>query len=522
MKKIFLIISAMIFSFGIVAQTPVPGGNVSGTWTEAGSPYLIQGNIIIPNGNTLTIQPGVKIEFQGNYNLQVSGRILAVGLDTATILFTASNPETGFNAISFLSTAATNDSSIFDYCRIEHGNNKFPTWPDACGGAIQSDSFNKIRIGHCTFFHNRAEEHPAGGHPSGGAIALGYGASILIQNSTFENNVSDWGGAIGCYMEANPIIRNNIFKNNLAYTYAGAICIADTTSPVITGNQFIENTANGYGGAITLIPTSVFTYINPIIEWNLFYKNHADSDGGAIEMNSPANPLIRNNTFIYNTAGNVGGGIDFYMLTGVAPVITNSIFWGNTAAEGSQVYIMNPGVMPDFYYCDIEGGTAAFGGATFTGEYIFNIDENPLFCDTAETDYDFHLQGISPCRETGDSSCMPATGKRCDMGAYIGDYCDPFPVGNYELRITNYGSRITNWPDPFNQATTFKYTLDEDSQVTIQIYNGFGQKVAEPVNGYRQKGEQTLIWNAGNLPAGIYFYWLQAGKEMGTGKMVKL
>lgn len=45
------------------AQTTVPAGNVSGTWTKAGSPYKIQGEIIVPKGSTLTIQPGTVVEF---------------------------------------------------------------------------------------------------------------------------------------------------------------------------------------------------------------------------------------------------------------------------------------------------------------------------------------------------------------------------------------------------------------------------------------------------------------------------
>ena len=178
--------------------------------------------------------------------------------------------------------------------------------------------------------------------------------------------------------------------------------------------------------------------------------------------------------------------------------------------------------MPDFYYCDIEGGTAAFGGAAFTGEYIFNIDEDPQFCDTTETVYDFHLQDSSPCIETGDSSCMLYSGKRCDIGAYIyiPNYC--FNPVNNELRITNKELRITNYPNPIIETTTFSYILKGSGPVKLEIYNSFGQLVAKPVNGYQAKDEQSIEWNAANLPAGIYFYRVQAGEEVGSGKMLKL
>ena len=41
------------------ASTTLPGGIVANqTWTAAGSPYLVQGDITIPAGGQLTIQPG--------------------------------------------------------------------------------------------------------------------------------------------------------------------------------------------------------------------------------------------------------------------------------------------------------------------------------------------------------------------------------------------------------------------------------------------------------------------------------
>ena len=81
--------------------------------------------------------------------------------------------------------------------------------------------------------------------------------------------------------------------------------------------------------------------------------------------------------------------------------------------------------------------------------------------------------------------------------------------------------RITNNPNPFTESTTFSYTLKESSQVILNIYNSFGQLVAEPVNTTQIKGDHRLQWDAGNLPAGIYYYRLQAGNKVEIGKMVK-
>ena len=69
---------ALIFSLAVTvhAETIIPGGAVSGTWTQTGSPYLIEGDIAIDNSSTLTIGPGVDVIFQGYFRLLCEGQLL--------------------------------------------------------------------------------------------------------------------------------------------------------------------------------------------------------------------------------------------------------------------------------------------------------------------------------------------------------------------------------------------------------------------------------------------------------------
>jgi predicted GH43/DUF377 family glycosyl hydrolase len=93
-------------------------------------------------------------------------------------------------------------------------------------------------------------------------------------------------------------------------------------------------------------------------------------------------------------------------------------------------------------------------------------------------------------------------------------------VGSDEKRITNYELRIMNSPNPVYQSTTFSYTLKEPGQVKLEIFDSFGRLIDEPLKAYQQKGEQRVSWNAEAYPAGIYYYRIQAGKEVGGGKVV--
>ena len=57
-------------------------------WTRLGSPYRVTGNLTLPAGLTLRIDPGVQVQFEGGMRLHVLGRLLAQGSAAQRILFT--------------------------------------------------------------------------------------------------------------------------------------------------------------------------------------------------------------------------------------------------------------------------------------------------------------------------------------------------------------------------------------------------------------------------------------------------
>jgi hypothetical protein len=134
--------------------------------------------------------------------------------------------------------------------------------------------------------------------------------------------------------------------------------------------------------------------------------------------------------------------------------------------------------------------------------------------DKGKKDYTCNCGDTHHCPGYDLTGTTRPVGSGYDMGAY------EIALGGVE-RITNYGLRITNWPNPFFESTTFSYTLKESAQVTIQIFNSFGQLVAEPVNTVQPRGEQHVKWDAGNLPSGMYYFRLQAGGQVGSGKLIK-
>jgi len=79
-----------------------------------------------------------------------------------------------------------------------------------------------------------------------------------------------------------------------------------------------------------------------------------------------------------------------------------------------------------------------------------------------------------------------------------------------------------NYPNPFNPATTIEYILKNASNVKLNVYNILGQKVKTLVNKYEPAGKYKVSFDGSNLPSGIYFYDLKAGKFNKVKKMVLL
>lgn len=71
-----------------------------------------------------------------------------------------------------------------------------------------------------------------------------------------------------------------------------------------------------------------------------------------------------------------------------------------------------------------------------------------------------------------------------------------------------------NYPNPFNPSTTIRFSLPEAAHVTIKVYSLAGAEVATLVDDLRQAGNHEVMFRAGSLASGTYFYRMQVNGEI--------
>jgi hypothetical protein len=79
-----------------------------------------------------------------------------------------------------------------------------------------------------------------------------------------------------------------------------------------------------------------------------------------------------------------------------------------------------------------------------------------------------------------------------------------------------------NYPNPFNPTTAISFRLPVSTHVTMKVFDVLGREAATLVEGNLEAGTHTVTFNAGNLPSGVYFYQLTAGKFSQVRKAVLL
>jgi thermitase len=218
----------------------LPGGTVIGTdttWT-ADKTYVLDGNVVVGENVTLTIEPGTSVQGTSGHWLRVDGTLIASG--------TVASP------ISFVGHSSLATGTVPFWGGLRFSDKSEPTVLDENGGYVSGSIVRHVHLQHAE-----------------AGIGID-GSTILIADSIFESNgvdtifdadpedeaavrIIDNGQALitDCHFTHN---RAGVYANNSRLSVTASIftgsfiaIYADNTSMTLVGNTITNNTGGIYG-----------------------------------------------------------------------------------------------------------------------------------------------------------------------------------------------------------------------------------------------------------------------------------
>ena len=228
LKKLVCILLALILCASILiincahASTSATGIiNSDTTWDTAHGPYQLTGPVLIQTNVTLTIMPGVTVDFAGYY-IEVNGTLIAEG--------------TSNNKIDFTSSVNSAKSQNYPFQVI--------SFDPAGSGTISNAQFNIISV-----------------FISGGSPTISYNTfnnpgtttiDIFDSSPTVSNNVVNSGstGVNGIVAHSNPTVSNNtviggmygIYATGSANLYNNTVIGGEISVSIALQVNFVGNT----------------------------------------------------------------------------------------------------------------------------------------------------------------------------------------------------------------------------------------------------------------------------------------
>ncbi len=346
----------------VYSGTSIGSGNVNGNWALENSPYYINGEITIPDSQTLTIEPGVEVIFNDYFKFNVQGRLLAIGTQTDSISFTVAdtsgfsnfswgNTDGGWGGIKFDNTPSTNDSSKIVFSKLQYCK---------ANPALEFRYYDKVLINYCLLDNNASVSYwkvidCSHSSPIFKDVIIsnsrGYAIYCSYSNSSFENVTLTNGGCHIQFSNSNITLDNVTVSNNDSDSMEGGIINCDNSTINISNSTVSNNTGRGifitdnsnasiinsnifgnYGGGI-LCSESDLSLLNV----NIYNNNAGYLGGGGIKIyvNSVLNI---SNVTINNNSAHYGGGIYFDSAPNFNSISNFNIYNNIAVCNGSDLY----------------------------------------------------------------------------------------------------------------------------------------------------------------------------------------
>ncbi len=391
------------------------GDHVSGTW-KTGQAVEIKGNVIVPKGSSLTIEPGVTVIVDGDGtanapDITVMGSIYSMGTATQPVTFTVPAAQrTASNMFAGLwgGILATSDSPamVLEYTNIEYvGAPAGANDPIVLSGELSE------------------------GDPRYGLFYDNVNGYFIMEHSRLSYTIDD-----GIRVRGGKMIFDYNTLEQTGTTGGESINIKSGVTGILAYNLVFESSTNGLkwsNAGSTNIQTDVDCYNNTVI--NSGWRRTKTGRGGSINIEVGGRGKIYNNLIVDSKYGvrlvpppnnpdtkNVSVGYNF--------------MYGTTQGEVNEFYPTNGTLQPGQYETshDITGKPGA-NNPMFVNFDVTKYDSTEAtdVHPQMDSNWDFHLQSGSPALNAGKTGWTPVltsvkvngvTYKAPDPSSFIGAF----------------------------------------------------------------------------------------------------
>jgi parallel beta-helix repeat protein len=481
----------------LVSPYTILAGNVTGVLNREGSPYLVVQDVVVPAGDSVTIEPGVEIRFQWEpvedlrHRMVVRGKLNAIGTREDTIYFLPEFGDSLLDAWRGIWCLSQADTARIDYAYFL----------DALYGLV-ADSQGSILVRHSrftdTYFGIWIRPDAWGGIDSSSFIVTQPNSNILAYvNSGLAT------------------INNSLFEFPQSAQYGNHFYIHSSPFVSIQKCAFL-------GG-----PASHFDYSS----YGEFIRNRVTNLPGGISISNGSQGKVFNNIW------NGGDGLGIYY--GDSILVSNNMFHGSEDGismiqSPDSAYIANNIFSSNEVAIDVWNSALPCDNISYNNFFendsnfmnclpdSTNIYLDPLIQDTIS----FRLSLGSPCIDAGDPDPFfnDVDSTRNDIGCWGGPWGESYPyvpvLSHQSKPLPTEFALLPPYPNPFNNVLIIPFTVPVQKEVMITIYNILGQKVQEFSFPPLSPGVHRVIWNSGSCASGLYIIQLISGSEEFKKKVV--
>lgn len=383
----------VVVSTGRADTTWVASGNVSGVWNASGSPYMIHsGDITVATGQTLLINPGVKVYFAGQFKLVVNGLLQAIGTQSDSIWFTGSSVNfpydspTRWRGLRFVDA---HEDCQLSYCSISYSGATGAGALSYGGGLyclntdilVEHSKIHRCHAGHAQPMYSG---QGCGVYAENSDVEFSF-TDIINNMPTVEENVgpvSSYGGGI-YFVGGSLFARHCKIQFNSADLAVGGVYIRQAATATMDTCLITDNSTpdGSYTGMVIDANSVVSMTGTTIANHHPYLGYNAGLACGGLTLTMEACTL-RNNQASWIGPVSTTGGAALKIENPIYARISNSVFEDNNGQYGAALLCDNTIIENCIFRRNSSSNGALFsnGGNKIT-DCLFEDNEANTFGD---------------------------------------------------------------------------------------------------------------------------------------------